>query len=87
MENCWKQDPKARPTFSEIHQTLCTLIEAKNSDSYISMLGMDQCPTECIQAEEESNDQLQTAENAESLVKNNVFMEHESDVRVVVEMH
>ena len=78
MESCWKQDPKDRPTFSEIHQTLCTLIEAKNSADYISMLGMDLYSGEHVQTEEEPSDQLQMAEDIASLVQ---------DSRVVVEVN
>ena len=78
MESCWKQDPKDRPTFSEIHQTLCTLIEAKNSADYISMLGMDLYSGDHVQTEEERSDQLQMAEDIASLVQ---------DSRVVVEVN
>ena len=56
MERCWKQDPENRPTFSEVHQTLSTFIEEQNSYNYISMAGIDLCPIECAQGEDEGSD-------------------------------
>ena len=60
MERCWKLDPVDRPTFSEVHQTLSTLIEEQNSYNYISMTGIDLCPIECAQGEDEGSDQLES---------------------------
>ena len=73
MESCWEQDPEDRPTFSDIHQTLCTLIEAENSDNYISMVGMDLCPMEHVQMENECRDQLQMAEDVATVVDSRVY--------------
>ena len=87
MESCWKQDPENRPAFSEIHQTLCALIEAKNSDNYISMMEMDLWPTEHVQVDDECSDELQMAENPASLMKNEMFTDCVQDSRVVVEVY
>ena len=89
MKNCWKQDPEDRPTFSEIHQTLSTLMEEKSSDNYISMTGIDLCPIECAQGEDEGSDQLEQVGSAESqvLVEDETFEESEEESRVVVVVH
>ena len=85
MERCWEQNPVDRPTFSEVHQTLSTLIEEQNSDNYISMTGIDLCPIECAQGEEEGSDQLEQVGSAESqvLVEDETFQECALDSRVV----
>ena len=85
MEDCWKQDPEDRPTFSEVYQTLHTLIDAENSENYISiMAGMDLSPTEHVQMEDEWSDQLQMAEDEAALTETGVFTESSC---VVVEVH
>ena len=85
MEDCWKQDSEDRPTFSEVHQTLHTLIDAENSENYISItVGMDLSPTEHVQMEDEWSDQLQTTEDEAGLADTGVFTENSC---VVVEVH
>ena len=89
MESCWKQNPEDRPTFSEIHKSICTLIEEQDSYNYISMMAIDLCPTECTQVKDDCSDELPKVEHAASIafVKDDASVECEQDSSVVVEVH
>jgi hypothetical protein len=37
MRNCWKMDPKERPTFGQLEQTICGYLESTINSSYLNL--------------------------------------------------
>lgn len=37
LTNCWKVDPKERPTFSQLEETICCHMESTVSSNYLNL--------------------------------------------------